>query len=182
MFGENWVVGKRYQIFRGRDFIISFWIWPFCGFIRRPEWSWRRMLPFDVDLKTHEETAIFRIKPESKDPSLDEGKPLQLKKSIFQEDLSLVQHSKDIFPIFRGNPPPAFCSSHCLRTKSYSLTPFSFEGGNHLKLSFLVAIPQKPTIFWEFWIFWTFFRREEIQTATTFFEPPRFHQCFFDIQ
>lgn len=61
-----WVVGKRYQIFWGRDFIISFWIWPFCGFMRRPEWSWRRMLPFDVDLKTYEETGIVRIKPAGK--------------------------------------------------------------------------------------------------------------------
>ncbi len=40
-----------------------------------------------------------------KGPPLDDGKHLWLKHSIFQEDLSVVQGSKAIFPIFLGNHP-----------------------------------------------------------------------------
>ena len=115
-----------------------------------------------------------------KGPPLDDGKHLWLKHSIFQEDLSVVQGSKAIFPIFLGNHPLLQQSLFMDKILQLEAVFFFRRGAIILNsLFFLVAIPQKPTIFL------VGFESEslgnEIHTATTFFEP-RFHRCFFEIQ
>lgn len=60
MFGENLGCWEAVPNFWGRDFIISFWIWPCCSCIYETSGMFlTTRVAFDVDLKTHEETAIF---------------------------------------------------------------------------------------------------------------------------
>lgn len=109
-----WVVGKRYQIF-GVEILLSASEYDLVvlAFMRRPEWSWRRMLPFDVDLKTHEETNIFRIKPSGKQEENRSitwwGEASVAQKIDFPRGpifSTIFKDLKDTFSIFLGKPSP----------------------------------------------------------------------------